>query len=129
MHPNELLARREIDLINAGDSEALKSVYTDDLVVHYPGKNPLAGSHSVQEFLARAETVLKDGTLKRELHDALGSDDHSVQLLNVTASAGGRSHSWKAVAVMHVRDSKFSEVWVHVDDQYSLDNFLNSLVE
>jgi hypothetical protein len=40
MHPNEVLARREIDLINAGDSEALKGIYTDDLVVHYPGKNP-----------------------------------------------------------------------------------------
>ena len=40
MHPNEMLARREIDLINAGDSEALESVYTDDLIIHYPGGNP-----------------------------------------------------------------------------------------
>jgi hypothetical protein len=33
------------------------------------------------------------------------------------------------VAVMHVREGKFSEVWLHVDDQYALDKFLNSLVE
>jgi ketosteroid isomerase-like protein len=129
MHPNELLARREIDLINAGDFEALDDLYTDDLVVHYPGKNPLAGSYrNVQEFLAKAETVFKDGTLKRELHDALGTDDHAVQLLSVTASVGEHSHSWNAVVVMHVRDGKFSEAWIHVDDQYALDAFLNSLV-
>jgi ketosteroid isomerase-like protein len=128
MHPNELLARREIDLINAGDFEALDDLYTDDLVVHYPGKNPLAGSHPVQEFLAKFQTILKDGTLRRELHDALGTGDHAVQLLSVTASVGGHSHSWNAVAVMHVRDGKFSEVWLHVDDQYALDDFLNSLV-
>jgi uncharacterized protein len=128
MHPNELLARREIDLINAGDFEALDDLYTDDLVVHYPGKNPLAGSYAVQVFLDKFQSVLKDGTLRRELHDALGTDDHAVQLLSVTASVGGRSHSWNAVAVMHVRDGKFSEVWLHVDDQYALDDYLNSLV-
>lgn len=129
MYPNEVLARREIDLINTGDLEALDDVYTDDLVIHYPGENPLAGSHPLQGFLAKVETILKNGTLRRELHDALGSDDHAVQLLNVIASVGERSHSWKAVAVMHVRDGKFSEVWLHVDDQYALDDFLNSLVE
>jgi len=129
MHPNELLARREIELINAGDFEALDDLYTDDLVVHYPGKNPLAGAHPVQEFLAKFQGILKDGTLRRVLHDALGTDDHAVQLLNVTASVGGRLHSWNAVAVMHVRDGKFSEVWLHVDDQYALDDFLNSLVK
>jgi ketosteroid isomerase-like protein len=129
MHPNEILARREIDLINAEDFEALDDLYSDDLIVHYSGKNPLAGSHPVQEFLARFQTVLQDGSLRRELHDALGTNDHAVQLLNVTASVGGRSHSWNAVAVMHVRDGKFSEVWLHVDDQYALDNFLNSLVD
>ena len=35
---------------------------------------------------------------------------------------------WHAVAVLHVRDGKFSECWIHVDDQYALDDFLNSLV-
>jgi ketosteroid isomerase-like protein len=129
MHPNEALARREIDLISAGDFEALNELYANDLVVHYPGRNPLAGSHPIREFLARLEAVLKDGAIRRELHDAMGTDDHAVQLLRVTASAQGRSHSWNAVAVLHVRDGKFSECWLHVDDQYALDEFLNSLVD
>jgi ketosteroid isomerase-like protein len=127
MHPNEALARREIELIEAGDVEALEGLYASDLVVHYPGKNPLSGSHPVQVFLTRFEALLGDGTLTRELHDALGSDDHAVQLLRVSASAQGRSHSWHAVAVLHVRDGRFCECWIHVDDQYALDEFLNSL--
>jgi hypothetical protein len=65
----------------------------------------------------------------RQLHDALGSDDHSVQLLNVTANARGRSHSWQLVVVMHTRDGKISEVWLHIGDQHKLDEFLNSLAE
>ena len=35
MHPNEELARREIELIQAGDLEALEHIYASDLVIHY----------------------------------------------------------------------------------------------
>jgi uncharacterized protein len=127
MHPSEALARREIDLLEAGDLDALAEVYAPDLVIHYPGRNPLSGSHSLDELVSKFEALLGDGTLERELHEALGTDDHAVQLLRVTASAQGRTHSWNAVAVLHVRDGRFSECWIHVDDQYALDEFLNSL--
>ena len=128
MHPNERLARKEIELINAGDIGALNQMYADNLILHYPGRNPLAGDYeNVDDFLTKAQELLGDGTLLRELHDAFGSDDHAIQLLNVTAKVGDRSHFWRAVAVMHARDGKFSEVWLHVDDQYGLDEFLSSL--
>lgn len=128
MHPNELLARREIELIETGELDALDDLYADDVVIHYPGKNPLAGTHrNLQEFVAKFQTLLKDGVVTRELHDALGTDDHAVQLLKVTASASGRAHAWNAVVVYHVREGRFSEVWIHVDDQYAVDDFLNSL--
>jgi hypothetical protein len=55
MHPNEALARREIELIEAGELDVLEELYTADLVVHYPGRNPLSGSYPVHEFLARFE--------------------------------------------------------------------------
>jgi ketosteroid isomerase-like protein len=123
------LARREMELIGAGDLESLQELYADDLVIHYPGRNPLSGTSGVDDFIAKFEALLGKGTLVRELHDALGTDDHAVQLLRVTASVSERSHSWNAVAVLHVRDGKFSECWIHVDDQYALDEFLNSLAD
>jgi uncharacterized protein len=128
MHPNEQLARREIELVNAGDLVALGELYAEDFVFHYPGRNPLAGDYQdLDDFISKAGGLLGEGILKRELHDAFGSDDHAVQLLSVTAEVGERSHSWRAVAVYRVRDGKFSEGWLHVDDQYALDEFLNSL--
>jgi uncharacterized protein len=129
MHPNEQLARREIELVNAGDLDGLGQIYAEDFAFHYPGKNPLAGDYeNVDDFLTKAERLLGEGKLKRELHDAFGSDDHAVQLLEVTADVGARSHSWRAVAIYHVRDGRFSEAWLLIDDQYALDEFLNSLV-
>ena len=55
MHPNQALARREIELIEAGDFDALQELYADDLIVHYPGRNPLSGTSHVDDFLARFE--------------------------------------------------------------------------
>jgi uncharacterized protein len=128
MHPNEELARREIELINSRDFKALDHLYAKDLVLHYPGRNPLAGTYlDVGEFITKLEGLFEGGTLKRELHDALGTDSHAVQLLTVTAEVRGRTHSWNAVIVMHVRDGRFSEIWFHFDDQYALDEFLTSL--
>ena len=35
MHPNEALARREIELIEAGDLEALAEIYAPDLIIQW----------------------------------------------------------------------------------------------
>lgn len=129
MHPNEALARKEIELIEAGRLEELRALYTEDFVFHYPGRSPLAGTYtSFDDFLAKVQTVFGPGqTIKRVLHDAFGSDDHAVQMLEVTATADSKSHSWRAIALAHVRDGRFSEMWIVIDDLYALDDFLNSL--
>lgn len=128
MHQNEELARREIDLIVAGEMGAVAALYADDFILHYPGRNPLSGTYtSVGEFVAKLEALLDGGTLTRRLHDALGTDDHSVQLLTITADVRGRTHTWNAAIVMHVRGEQFTEAWFHVDDQYALDEYLTAL--
>ena len=128
MHPHEELARREMELIQAGDDDGVAALYASDFVLHYPGRNPLAGTYTdVEEFLARLGQLFDGGTVERTLHDALGTDDHSIQLLTVTGEAKGLSHTWNAVIVMHVRNLQFTEAWFHFDDQYALDEFLTSL--
>lgn len=130
MHPHEELARREMELIQAGDEDGVAALYATDFVLHYPGRNPLAGTYTdVEEFLRRLGGLFEGGTVERELHDAFGTDSHAVQLLTVTGGAKGRSHTWNAVIVMHVHEMQFTEAWFHFDDQYALDEFLTSLDE
>lgn len=129
MHPNEALARREAEVLGSGDMDALAELYTDDFVLHYPGRNPLSGDHrGFGEFLGKIPPLMgDDGSVTRELHDAFGSDEHAVQLLRVTATAKGRTHSWDASIVMHTRDGKISEAWALIADVHALDGFLNAL--
>lgn len=62
MHPHEDLARREIELIQAGDDEGISDFYASDLVLHYPGRSPLAGRYTdVGQFLDRLGELFEGG--------------------------------------------------------------------
>lgn len=129
-HPHEELARSEMEAALRGDFEGMLDHYTDDIVLHYPGRNALSGTHrgkdGIREWGRKIDELLgAGGSLTRTLHDTLASDDHAVQLVSVEARrADGRSASWNAAVVMHVRDGKISEVWLNIDDPYAVDELL-----
>lgn len=130
-HPNEELARSEMEAALRGDFEGMLEHYTDDVVLHYPGRNPLSGTHRGKDEI-RAwgdkidELIGPEGSFKRSLHDILASDDHVIQLLSVEAKrSDGRTANWNAAVVMHVREEKISEAWLNIDDLYTVDEFLS----
>jgi uncharacterized protein len=128
-HPNEELLRSEMEATLRGDFEAVMDHYTDDVVFHYPGRNPLSGTYrgkeEVREWARKLDEALgSEGSLTRTLHDVVAGDDHAIQLVSVEANAGGRSARWNAALVMHVRDGKISELWFHLDDPYAVDELL-----
>ena len=45
MHPNEKVLRDADEAQMRGDVEAFANAYTDDVIVHIPGKSSLAGTY------------------------------------------------------------------------------------
>ena len=129
-NPNEELARSEMQAALRGDFEGMLAYYTEDVILHYPGRNALSGMHRGQDGLREwgrkiDELLGPGGSLTRTLHDILASDNHAVQLVSVEASrTDGRRTSWNAAVVMHVRDGKISEIWLNIDDPYTVDALL-----
>ena len=127
VHLNEQLARSEMEAALRGDLEGMLEYYADDVVLQYPGRNALSGTHrgkdGIREWAARVGELLgPDGSFSRSLHDVLANDEHAVQLVSVDAKrADGRAAHWNAAVVMHVRDGKFSEIWINIDDPYVVD--------
>ena len=126
MHPHEDLLRREAEAGIQGGSLA-EDFYTDDHVLHYPGKSPVAGEYRGHEGLADfGGRLAAVASVRPELHDAIANDDHGVQLVSVQAERkDGSRHAWRVMWVFHFRDGKISESWAHIDDQQALDDFLN----
>jgi uncharacterized protein len=127
-HPNADLLAAHLAALSQGDMTAI-SYYSDDVVFHYPGRNPLSGDYRGKgEVLALMEKVvqLTNGSFRPEVHDILASDDHVAALVTVRAERDGTPVEWKSVDLFHVRDGKLSEHWVHEVDQDVVDQFWSS---
>ncbi len=128
-HPNIELLRKGIDAFARGDTDTVRSLWTDDVVYHFPGASPLAGDHKgkdgVMAYLAKA-AELTGGTLRMvEVHDVLANDEHGVALLRFTASRKGRQFTWNQANVYHLRNGKMAGAWAHPADESALDEFLS----
>jgi hypothetical protein len=123
---NDAVVRRYADAWRAGDLATIVGCYHDDVVLHYFGRNPLAGSHrgkpAALAVLARIQQIA--GRRLVEVHDTLASDDHAVILARERFERDGRQVEVRRVLVYHVRDGKLAECWIHDDDQRAVDEML-----
>lgn len=124
-HPNEGLVRSVYEAFGRGDMEGLFNTFTDDIVFHVPGNTPLSGDHRGKEQLSRFFQNVGErsaGTIRLEVHDVVGSDQHVVGLANISGQPKGQPLSYHVVHVWHVRDGKLAEMWEH-PEQAGFDAF------
>ena len=61
-HINEQFARSETDAALKGDLEGMLAHYTEDVLHHYLGRNPLSGTHrgkdGIREWVQKIDTLL-----------------------------------------------------------------------
>jgi hypothetical protein len=103
---------------------------SNDVVFHIPGRNPFSGAiHGpeawMRSLLKYVEAENAGITLSFEVHDVMGSDDHTVALLSIRAERQGKRIEWQRTAVYHIVDAKIREAWIHDDDQYAIDEFFH----
>ena len=118
--------RQSTDALNRGDVEAFLGFHTDDVVVHFPGRSPIAGEHrGKQKFGELLRGQLQAGP-NVEIHDVLASGEHAVVLNLVRFNPpGGQAFEDRQVVVFHHREGKVSEVWVYPENQYQLDELIS----
>lgn len=126
MHPNEQVLR-DLDAAQmANDEEAFMTYFTDDVIVHMPGKSTLAGTYKgkgefgevFQRFMERSPGY------SFEPHAYLADDEHGVSLQRTHYERGDETLDTNDMFTVHFRDGKVSEVWLSTDDPYATDAFL-----
>ena len=128
-HPNEEIARSASEALSKGDIETFLGLHTDDVVLHFPGRGPMAGDHRGKEGMAKLfqrQMEILDSPPEIENHDILANDDHTVVLNKTRASRGGQILEQNQVVVMHIKDGKIAEVWLQFSDQQAMDEMASS---
>jgi uncharacterized protein len=126
VHPNEQVLRDADQAQLAGDVTAFVSSFTDDVIVHIPGKSSLAGEYTgkdqfleiFQRFMERVPEY------SFEPHAYLADDEHGVSLQISHYKRGDETLDSKDAFVCHFRDGKISEFWLVSDESDAVDAFL-----
>jgi ketosteroid isomerase-like protein len=128
-HPNEEVARTATEAIAKRDIEGFLSLHADDVVLHFPGRGPMAGDYRGKDGLAQLfqrQLQILDAPPEIENHDILANDDHAVVLNKVRGTRGGKTLDQQQVVVMHIKDGKIAEVWLQFSDQQGMDELASS---
>ena len=126
MHPNEKVLRDADEAQRRGDVEAFMAAYTDDMVVHMPGKSSLAGTYKGKQEFAEVFQRFMERTPEYsfESHAYFADDEHGVLLQRSHYKRGDETLDSNDTFVMHFRDGKIAEMWISTDDPYAVDAFL-----
>ena len=126
MHPNERLLRDADDAQLRGDVDAFVGSYTDDVIVHIPGKSSFAGVYKGKDqFLELFERFMeRTPEYTFEPHAYLADDEHGVILQRSHYKRGDETLDSSDTFVCHFRDGKISEFWLSSEDEAAVDAFL-----
>jgi len=120
VHPNETAFRAALAAFNSGDYEAASQYFSEDLVWHYPCRNPLQGVYHGREGLIDFFTrlyALSDGAVKADTLWILADDEHIVRAARIWFERDGKLVEWMGASVCDVgADGLVKEAWIYEDD-------------
>ena len=120
------VVRRGFAAFSAGDMATLNELFTDDATWLVPGTGPLSGAKegrdAVLAFFGELMTR-SGGSLKVELDDVVGGDDHTVAMSRNRASRDANTLDQRAVIVFTLRDGRVAEARQFFEDTALNDTF------
>jgi uncharacterized protein len=121
-HPNAAMARQMNDALGRGDMQALEGFIADDIVWHEIGRSePRRGKAALREAGPGGGAV--DFQITGILHDVVANDDHTIALVEATATRGGKTLTYRTAEIYHVKDGKIVERWAFSDDTAKITAF------
>jgi hypothetical protein len=116
-------AERYRDAWLAGDLAAVVACYADDLTLHYFGNNPFTGDH-VGKDAALTTLIAIAAKTPRELvaiDEVLAGPGSAVVVARERLTIDGTSCELRRLFRYRVENGRFTECWVHDEDQDLLD--------
>ncbi len=120
-HPNAARYRQLTAALEAGDMASLADDIADDIEWWEIGASePVRGKQALLERMQAFAAY----QISADLHDVVANDDHLIALLNVTASKGDESLSYRTAEIHHVNaDGQVTERWAFSDDTQAIIDF------
>ncbi|MES2249048.1 MAG: nuclear transport factor 2 family protein [Pseudomonadota bacterium] len=112
----------------ANDLKAIVDCYDDEVVFHYFGRSPLAGTHRGKAGCLAVLQQVKARTNRRlvAIRDVLAGEHFGLIVAVEQFEHQGRPVELERQLRYAVRDGKLSECWIYDEDQRWVDEVLSS---
>ena len=113
------LVRRGYEAFGAGDMDTLRGLFAEDAVWHLGGSGGLSGDKQGLDAILTYFGELftrSDGTIKVDLDDLIGGENHTVGFQRVHAQRNGAAIDQRTVIVFALKHGKVSEVYEVPED-------------
>jgi len=110
----------------AADLERVLGAYHDDIVLHYMGESPLAGTHSGKEavFAVLGQASYLASRKLIEVEDVLVGENLGALL--AIEDLGDPPRRVRRLLLYRVEDDKLRECWLYDEDQRFIDKLWSS---
>jgi ketosteroid isomerase-like protein len=110
--------------MEGGNFEQALSAVADDVEWHEIGRSE--PSRGKQAMLQRFAELAGEVQITTDMHDVLANDEHTVQLMNVTARRGDETFHYRTAEIYHIKDGKITARWAFSDDTARIMEFFGS---
>jgi uncharacterized protein len=120
------VVRRYADAWAANDVATVIDCYHDEIVFHYFGRSPLAGTHRGKGACLAVLKQVRERTNRKLLgiRDVLAGERFGVVIALERFERNGKTIEIERHLKYTVRDGKLAECWVYDEDQRLIDEFL-----
>jgi len=118
--------REYADAWLAGDLERILGAYHEDVVLHYMGASPLAGTHTGRDaaFAALGQASQRSARRLIEIEDVLVGE--ALGALLAVEELGDPPRRVRRVLLYRVLDGRLRECWLYDEDQRFVDALWSS---
>jgi ketosteroid isomerase-like protein len=114
-HPNVEAVNRMTEAIFSQDHDTLAKIFTDDMVFHLRGPDPMAGDHSgVGGFLGVVGSWFEatNGQIELEQQFCVGTDGWAAEWEHATLARKGKRLESQNAFVYRFEDERIAEMWM-----------------
>ena len=118
--------REYADAWLAADLERILGAYHEDVVLHYTGESPLAGTHTGRDaaFAALGQASQRSARRLIEIEDVLVGD--ALGAILAVEELGDPPRRVRRVLLYRVLDGQLRECWLYDEDQRFIDALWSS---
>jgi ketosteroid isomerase-like protein len=119
------VVKRYADAWVANDLRAIVDSYHDEVVFHYFGRSPLAGTHRGKTACLAILKQVREKTDRRlvSVRDVLAGERFGVIIAVERFQRAGASVEIERMLRYSVRDGKLAECWIYDEDQRLVDEY------